>query len=162
MRTRRPIEELEIVPPATGELVDRMVLLTAAGDGWINVAPRSLEDPGPPPSLLAAMFGPSRSTVTMCTWMPPGSGRRVGAGATVGIAHPGGGTAVRRLASLGVPLPDGWRVRQDHVRRGLVVDTTSDAAHSDVIDWALRAGAALAPGPLTGRWLARVHLPVRS
>ncbi len=39
---------------------------------------------------------------------------------TIGLMHPTGHKAVARLAEAGVAVPDGWVVRQDHARRGLL------------------------------------------
>jgi hypothetical protein len=66
---------------------------------------------------------------------------------------------VARLAEAGVPLPDGWVVRQDHNRRGLVVRALRDAPESEIIEWSVRAGAALCREEMTGEWQAVVYLP---
>jgi hypothetical protein len=95
----------------------------------------------------------------MCTLMPPRPTRRDTEGVTVGILHPTGAKAVARLADAGISLPDGWLVRQDHARRGLVVRTRHGGPEPEVIGWALRAGAALCREPLTGEWQAVVYLP---
>ena len=80
-------------------------------------------------------------------------------GVTVGIMHPTGGKAVARLAEAGVTLPEGWLVRQDHARRGLLVRTPVAVSEADVIAWCVRAGAALCRAEMTGRWRAVVYLP---
>lgn len=157
MRSRRAVEELELVPPGVEPVLARMEELSDAGDGWINLLPGVPEEEvqEPPRSVFTALFGSAQPPVTMCTWV---AGRR-GEAPTVGISHPRGRFAARQLAALGVPVPDRWRVRQDHGRRGLVVRPPVDVPHADVLEWMLRAGAALAMMPLTGSWLARVHLP---
>ena len=80
-------------------------------------------------------------------------------GVTVGLMHPTGGKAVARLAEAGVTLPDGWVVRQDHARRGLLVRTPVAATEPDIIEWSVRAGTALCRAEMTGRWRAVVYLP---
>ena len=74
--------------------------------------------------------------------------------------HPTGGKAVARLAEAGVTVPDGWVVRQDHARRGLVVRTPVDAAEADVIDLVRpgrhRAVPGRDDGPVAGRRLPSV------
>ena len=56
-------------------------------------------------------------------------------------------------------MPDGWVVRQDHARRGLLVRTPVAVAETDVLDWSVRAGTALCRAEMTGRWRAVVYLP---
>ena len=75
---------------------------------------------------LFAFFGNSAPPVTMATVMPPKKDRRDTEGMTVGLMHPTGAKAVARLAEVGRAVPDGWVVRQDHVRRGLLVRTPVD------------------------------------
>ena len=55
-------------------------------------------------------------------------------GVTIGVLHPTGNKVVARLAEAGVPMPDGWVVRQDHNRRGLVVRALRRRPESEIID----------------------------
>lgn len=157
MKPRRAIEELEFVPPDVAGVLERMAALTAAGDGWLNLLP-GLDDEveEPPRTVFTALFGAPQPPATMCTWIPG----RDGGGPTVGVAHPRGRHAARQLGERSVPVPGDWRVTQDHGRRGLVVRPPPGTSDGLVLDWMLRAGAALAVMPLTGTWQARVHLPV--
>lgn len=155
------MEELEFDPSATEAVVEGMARLAAAEDGWVNLLPGVVdEDTDDPrrPSALSSLLGGTQSPVTMGTWMPARHGRRR-RGVTVGIMHPRGRRAVAQLAALGVAMPEGWRVRQDHNRRGLIVLPRESAPHADVLAWTIRAGAALATTPLTGRWQARIYEP---
>ena len=158
----REIERFEFVPEAPDRVLEWMDRLSAADDGWINLLPGVDEDEAEQPTspgAFAALFGPSQASVTMCTWLPARRGRRDGQGPTVGIVHPRGRFAIRQLADLGVALPGGWIVSQDHARRGLIVVAPPGAPHADVLTWAIEAGAALAMIPLTGTWQAEVHQP---
>lgn len=158
----RDVDRFAFVPEAPGRVLEWMDRLTAAADGWINLMPGVDEeeaDQPTAPGAFAALFGPSQAPVTMCTWLPRRPGRRGAEWSTVGIAHPRGRFAIRQLATMGVPLAEGWQVRQDHARRGLIVLAPPDAPHAEVLDWALRAGTALATVPLTGSWQAEVHQP---
>ena len=94
----------------------------------------------------------------MATVMPAKPDRRHTEGMTVGLMHPTGAKALARLAEVGVGLPDGWLVRQDHVRRGLVLRTPVDAPEADVITWCVRARV-LCRAEMTGQWRAVVYLP---
>ena len=136
-------------PGAADRVIDEMARLAAARSGWINFLPgvldEDVQEPGKP-SAFSTLFGMSQAPVTMATWIPAKGGRRNGDEVTIGIMHPRGRYAIKQLAGLGVPLPDGWRVRQDHNRRGLIVLAPAAAANVDVLDWTCRASEALSHG----------------
>ena len=158
----RDIEEFEFDPAEPGRVVAAMGRLASAHDGWINLLPGVDEDEAPEPERggpFSVLFGSAQPPVTMGTWLPVRR-PRPGAEETLGIMHPRGRHAVTWLREQGVALPSGWRVRQDHARRGLIVAAPAGAAHLEVLDWAVRAGDALAMVPLTGMWKAKVFLPL--
>jgi hypothetical protein len=66
---------------------------------------------------------------------------------------------VARLAEAGVPLPEGWLVRQDHNRRGLLVRAPHGFPAGETIAWSIRAGTVLCREEMTGEWQAVVYLP---
>jgi hypothetical protein len=152
---------IEFTPPDVTAVADQLRSLRAAGSGWINLMPGIDEEASDvhPRAGLFAFFGNNAAPVTMTTLMPPKKERRDAEGLTVGIMHPTGGKAVARLAEAGVVVPDGWVVRQDHARRGLLVQTPVAVEEPDVLDWSVRAGAALCRAEMTGRWRAVVYLP---
>lgn len=160
MVPRRILEELEFRPPATADVLRHMDALSAARDGWINLLPGVPGEAAelPPRGIFSGLFGSPELPVSMCTWMPRGA-RGSPASQTVGILHPRGRGAAAQLSELGVPVPAGWLVRQDHGKRGLIVHPAQDASCADVLHWTLRAGEVLALMPLTGAWQARVYLP---
>lgn len=176
MARRRAVETIDFDPADAGDVVEEMDQLAAAGDGWINLLPGVPEEEVEQPSgsIFSALFGTAQPAVSMGTWMPAGvpaapAGRagptgliaRRGGDATetVGIMHARGRDAVSQLGGAGSPVPPGWRVAQDHPRRGLIVHPPRGAPHREVLGWTLRAGAALSVAPLTGKWRARVYLP---
>jgi len=130
----------------------------ATGTGWINVEP-VIEDEHQPfrPGPFAFLAGPTHEIPT-ATWVP---GRHVPGAATkpttIGLQHAGGPRVARKLRDLGMPVPEGWRVTQDHPRRGLVVSVPADCDRRTVLSWLLRATEALCAVPATGRWRASVH-----
>ena len=141
-------------------MADALANLRAAGGGWLNLLPgidEGVVDVQPPTGLFA-FFGNRTPPVTMATVMPARKDRRKSEGMTVGLMHPTGAKAVARLAEVGVALPEGWVVRQDHVRRGLVVRTPVQTREADVVEWCV-PGAALCRAEMTGRWQAVVYLP---
>jgi hypothetical protein len=152
---------MEFTPPEHAAVADALRQLRAAGGGWVNLLPGIDEEASDvrPRAGLFAFFGNQAAPVTMTTVMPPRKERRDTEGVTVGVMHPTGGKAVARLAEAGVTLPDGWQVRQDHARRGLLVRTPAVVSEDDVVDWSVRAGTALCRAEMTGRWQAVVYLP---
>lgn len=157
------MEQIEFDPGKPGEVVARMDQLARAGDGWINLLPGVEEgDAGEPRqvSVFSALFGSAQAPVTMTTWMPPKGGRGGAPEVNLGIMHPKGRRAVAQLADEGVHVPAGWRVRQDHPRRGLILLVPVSVPHKVVLEWAIRAGGALTAIDMTGSWQARVYLPI--
>jgi hypothetical protein len=63
------------------------------------------------------------------------------------------------LVSLGAPVPEGWTIRQDNPRRGLIVIARVDAPHEEVLDWIISAGAALSTLTPSGFWRADIYFP---
>ena len=54
---------------------------------------------------------------------------------SVGIQHQAGTKAAQQLREAELPIPTGARVRQDHPRRGLVVEWPDDATSEELADW---------------------------
>jgi hypothetical protein len=152
---------IEFTPPDVSAVADVLTTLRAAGSGWINLMPGIDEEASDvhPRAGLFAFFGNNAAPVTMTTLMPPKRDRSGTEGLTVGLMHPTGGRAVARLAEAGVSVPDGWAVRQDHARRGLLLLTPVSVDDADVVTWSARAGTALCRAEMTGRWRAVVYLP---
>ncbi len=157
----RQKKTIEFTPPDIAAVADALRTLRAAGSGWVNLMPGIDEDASDvhPRAGLFAFFGNNAAPVTMTTLMPPKKDRNETEGLTVGLMHPTGGKAVARLAEAGVEVPEGWVVRQDHARRGLLVRTPVDVTEPDVLTWSVRAGTALCRAEMTGRWRAVVYLP---
>ena len=136
------------------EVLRRMAKLSDAGAGWINFSPGlNVEEPPAPSTTLGMLLASRGPTVPLATWVPA-QGREP---STAGIEHSQGPRVVRTLAERGVPVPEGWRVAQDHPRRGLVVvpaPGVGDEALDTVLGWLLRAAAVLCPLPRSGRWRA--------
>jgi hypothetical protein len=153
-----PVESFTFNPDEPGVVVARMDSLGSAHQGWINLIPlvRQEDEPDPPVGL-GALFSGTIHEIPICTWVAGKAGRRGIEPDSLGIQHNTGTKVVARLAGLDVPLPAGWRWRQDHPRRGLVVLVPLEVTHGEQVAWLLRAGAALSTVPLTGQWEARVR-----
>ena len=157
MTRSRPLE-LEFAAHDDPELLAHMAEAAATGTGWINVEPVIDEDHEPPQPGPFAFLGGSTHKVPTVTWLP---GKRAPNGMvkpiTVGLQHASGPRVAGRLRDLGCALPEGWRITQDHPRRGLVALVPADADNWAVIDWLLRAATLVCAVPATGRWRASIH-----
>jgi hypothetical protein len=160
--TRRQKDTFEFTPPDVSRVAAYLDTLCEAGEGWINLLPgveESEEDQVTSPGLFSLIFGGKQAPVTMGTLMPPKPARAKFDGVTIGLLHPAGGKAVHQLAEDGVRVPEGWVVRQDHTRRGILIRAAVGAAATDIIGWSVRAGTALCRKEMTGQWQAVVYLP---
>ncbi len=158
-RPERPEpEELRFTLFDDPELLAAMARVRGAGRGWINIRPAVAEEDLPKPPGPFAFLGGSTHHVPTVTWIP---GRPGGDGATrsveVGLLHASGPRLARHLADIGLPVPAGWKVTQDHPRRGLVLRVPAEAEDREVVGWLLQAATAACTVPTTGRWEATVH-----
>ena len=148
---------VELRPDEPDEIVAAMTALAAAQRGWITLQPGIRPEDAPPPrSVLGAIFSGSGPPVPVCTWVAPEPSQKP-PHPELGVLHQSGPKAIRRLDEAGVQLPEHWVVLADHPRRGLMIAVHPDSPHGEVLDWLLRAGAALTRVPLTGAWQAAVH-----
>jgi hypothetical protein len=138
-------------------VVEQMVTMAEAQRGWLNVSPGLDMDVAPPErSALGQLLGSRGPTVPLGTWTPAQKRDP----AIVGIEHGEGPKAAEMLERRGTPIPPGWRVVQDHPKRGLVVAMPSPEgaeALDSVLVWLLRATAALCSWPRTGEWRAACY-----
>lgn len=156
----RPVNRVEFRPTEPASVLEAMATIADAGDGWINLLPGVDSDEAPPrPTGLTAVLAPRTPGALMGTWAPQTMTRRGLLGATIGLLHPAGRFAARQLASLGVPIPEGWTIRQDNPRRGLIVNARVDTPHDEVLSWIVAAGMALSTLTPSGYWRADIYLP---
>lgn len=140
------------------ELVDAMDGLVAMADGrgWVNIQPWVDEEDLPAEAPFSRAFSNRGPAVPTGTWVPAHMRRRRGVPASLGLAHPAGRFVVRQLAERGVMMPPGAEVRQDHNRRGLVLDLADGTAPTVVVDFIITAIETLATVPVDDRWVAEV------
>jgi len=142
---------------AVAAIAKIMAELTTAQKGWINLYPGVHPDDEPaPPSILGSLFSGTGPPVPVCTWVAPQASQKP-PHPELGILHKSGPKAVRKLASEGITVPDHWKVLADHPRRGLVIAVHPESPHTEVLEWLMRAGAALTRIPLTGSWQGAVN-----
>jgi len=157
MTRSRPVE-FGFTALDDAELLAAMATLQVDGTGWLNIEPVIDEEHQPDAPGPFAFLGGSTHLVPVVTWMPgrPQAGRAAKP-TTVGLEHASGPHVAWRLRDLGRPVPAGWRVTQDHPRRGLVAEVPSDADNAAVIGWLLLAATAVCQVEMTGRWTAALH-----
>ena len=147
-RTEVPFQRTEPAP-----VLAAMEGLRVTGKGWVNLSP-VLDDPPPAPAPLGRWFSGRGPAVPHVTWIAPAPGASA---VRVGIEHGLGTRARAELERCGVPPPPGAVVRQDHPRRGLVVDLPASLADRDQLDWLLTAASALSRVQVDDRWVAAVY-----
>jgi hypothetical protein len=154
------VEFLEFDPDALEPVLAVMAELAAsdAGTGWLTLDP-AIDERFPPPSenLLTKLVSGRGPAVPRATWVPADTSRRRPEPMSIGILHGTGSGATQRLAEKGTPVPQRWRVVNDHSKRGFVAWVPIDVPHRELLAWTLVAGRALTRIPLTGRWRAAVH-----
>jgi hypothetical protein len=157
---RRGVKHLHINAPELDLLCEQAAPLAARHSGWITLSPLvpSREQP-PPQGPLAILISGERHDAPICSWVPGRQSRRQTKCDALGIQHSTGTGAVNRLAQAGIGVPTGWRVRQDHPRRGLVVEPPTGTPLLDMFGWLTRAGASLCRSSYDGRWEVTIHLP---
>ena len=145
-------EQIDFLLDDRAAVLARMDQLVQTKKGWINLSPALDEDEEPPTrSSTFGLFSGRGPDVPLCTWVP-------GPPVEIGIQHGAGRKAVEALGNLGRPVPDGWRVTQDHSRRGLVVVVPAGISNERALDWLLQAGTALASHlKLAGWWRAAIY-----
>lgn len=150
---------IEFVPDSCDEIIQWMERLSLDRSGWMNFQPGIHPDDAPPPrGALSFLFGSRSSPVPVCTWVPGRRGGRADEPLSVGIEHPIPSKVMGRLEASGILVPTGWRVVQDHPRRGLVLAVPRHAEQKDVLSWLLRVGELLTDIPTTGTWRAALYL----
>jgi hypothetical protein len=147
-----PPEQFDFALNDRATVLARMDQLIERKKGWINLSPALDEDQEEPPrSSTFGLFSGRGPDVPLCTWVP-------GPPVEIGIQHGAGPKAANVLRNLGQPVPDGWRVTQDHSRRGIVVLLPEGTSNERALDWLLQAGTALASHlKLAGWWRAAVY-----
>lgn len=139
--------------------VEEVVAAMESGAGWVNFEPAvDVDDVAAAGSSTFSLFSGRGPVVPLGTWTPASTqsrGRREPA--MLGLQHPAGSKAKPLLAELGHPVPEGWTVVQDHVRKGLVVSLPEAVDAAEALAWLLRAARLLSTIPLQGEWRATIY-----
>ncbi len=149
-------EKLVFESDDRGEVVERMSAMAGEHVGWLNFEPELAGESEQGASLFGFLVSSGPET-PMCTWKPGRKKKGAVEPTSIGVQHNAGPKVVAHLANLGLELPGGWRVVQDHPKRGLVALVPPDAALDEVLEWLMRAAERLSERSPTGRWLAHVY-----
>jgi len=160
---RSRTERIEFRVEDARAVVAAMERLAAAHAGWVNLLPQVRPEDEPPPRQgLTTLLAGAVHDIPVCTWVP---GKRTRSGVkpdTIGVQHAVGTRVKARLVAAGLGARPGWRLLQDHPRRGLLVALPPGTALDEVVVWLLEAGAVLSAVRLSGEWRAEVHLPTEA
>ena len=145
---------VEFLPDDADRVVQHMRRVLTRRRGWINLqpVPQREEEAATTTSIFS---GPAPPKLPLCTWKV--EDRRGRLETTVGVQHGAGTSIAPRLRDVGVTAGPGWRVLQDHRRRGLVVSVPEGEDVRTVLDWLIRAGNHLSLVETTGRWAAELY-----
>jgi hypothetical protein len=153
---------IEFTPDDIDEVVRQLAVVIERGAGWLNIEPivgevamDELRDKTPP--TIVRLFSGRGGKIPFGTFVP-GDPRKATLG-QVGLEHSAGPRALQQLRDAGIVLPAGWRMRQDHGKRGIVSDIPRDEAPATIVRWILAASNQLCEINLTGWWTAVINLP---
>jgi hypothetical protein len=147
---------VEFEPDDTAE-AEAIVAAVCRGEGWVNIEPVLDTDEvealqRSQPSALVRLFSGKGRPLPFAS-LVPGDAAKAGRPPNplqLGLEHPAGPRAVATLRERGVVLPEGWAVRQDHPKRGLVLDVPPAESPERILAWVLAAAVVL--GDLQAAW----------
>lgn len=155
-------EMIEFTPADITGVVAHLGVVIERGAGWLNIEPivgevamDELRRRAPP--AMVRVFSGKGGKIPFGTFVP-GDHRKDTKG-QVGLEHSAGPRALQQLREAGIELPAGWRMRQDHGRRGIVCDVPRDEKPDTIVRWILDASVQLCEIDLTGWWTAVVNVP---
>lgn len=152
---------LEFDPAHSDDVVATMDAMAEAHRGWVNFQPAvDLDDLPPSGSGFFGLFSGRGPDVALATWTPPAAPKRGGGRgerAMIGLQHGAGRRIKAQLADAGHPVPEGWVVLQDYVKKGLVISVPEGVAHADVVAWLVTAARVTSPVPIRGMWRAVIY-----
>lgn len=130
--------------------------VTALRDGeWMNIEPFVEEEDldelrSRIPHPLVRMFQKAGAPI------PLGTLARTGAVLSVGLEHSHAARAIPFLRENGIVTPREWKIKQDHPRRGIVLEVAADTPPAELITWIVGAGRVLSSLRMGRSWTALV------
>ena len=153
---------IEFTPDDIDAVVQGVAGMIERGAGWMNIEPivgevamDEIRRSAPP--AIVRVFSGRGGKIPFGTFVP-GDHRKDKFG-QVGLEHSAGPRGLQQLRDAGVVLPAGWRMRQDHGKRGIVCDVPRDESPAVIVRWILDASLQLCEIDLTGWWTAVISVP---
>jgi len=147
-----------------GGLVEVLDEVAGAPGAWVNVEPDVDDSLRTEVSGLFAWFSARGAQVPVGTFVA-GTSRDV---PSIGVDHGSGRGAGDRLREVGLSAPDGWLLRQDHPKRGLVWEAQHQEPRlidqtglGPLAQFLMEATVLFCPLPTDGRFRISVHTPRR-
>ncbi len=116
---------------------------------WCNLSFEVDEELAPEPDSVLFGFLAARGPSSPLTTVMSARGGKRPHGPQLGIQHRAGPRCAEQLREASLELPDGWRVVQDHPRRGLVVALPDSTTVEEIAAWVLPAMHILNRAPTT-------------
>jgi hypothetical protein len=153
---------IEFTPDDIDAVVQGVAGMIERGVGWMNIEPivgevamdeiRRRAAPA-----IVRVFSGRGGKIPFGTFVP-GDHRKDKLG-QVGLEHSAGPRGLQQLRDAGIVLPAGWRMRQDHSKRGIVCDVPREESPDVIVRWILDASLQLCEIDLTGWWTAVISVP---
>jgi len=143
------------------DLVEVLGEVAASPGAWVNVEPDVDDSLRADVPGLFSWFSARGAQVPVGTFVA-GTDRDV---PSIGLDHGTGRGAGDRLAAAGQAAPDGWLLRQDNPKRGLVWEwgrgpgQGDSAGHPALARFLMQATALFCQLPSEGRFRVAVHTP---
>jgi hypothetical protein len=125
---------------------------------WVNIEPDVEEGEVHTGSLFWKMFSSRGPMVPKFTWVPSSIKKQQQVQAQIGITHPVGASAIKRLRDFQIEIPSKWHVQQDHPKRGIVISLPDGYEEEEVVLLAIRALRALSPFDFSKEYRASIPL----
>ena len=147
-----------------GGLVEVLDEVAGAPGAWVNVEPDVDDSLRTEVSGLFAWFSARGAQVPVGTFVA-GTSRDV---PSIGVDHGSGRGGRARPREAGLSAPDGWLLRQDHPKRGLVWEAQHQEPRlidqtglGPLAQFLMEATVLFCPLPTDGRFRISMHTPRR-
>ena len=123
---------------------------------WVHIEPAVEEGQVHSSSIFWRMFSSRGPVVPKFTWVPSYDRKEQTVPAQVGLTHPVGTQAVKRLREFNVHIPTSWTLNQDHPKRGIVISLPEAYSQDEVVQFAVSSLQILSPFEFDGNFVASV------
>lgn len=120
---------------------------------WVTISPFVALEDVPETTMLRRLFTTRGPKIPEVTWVPAGDGS-----SQLGVLHAMGNDAGAQLSDLGVEVPAGFQMIQDHTRRGLLFAVVASAETATIVSFSVAAARALSAVPTDDRWVSQISV----